>query len=261
MLAVFINTTDFESLRRCNILFASLISPRQQGLCLPAYYGIDYGADTEPSDYSTEHFRVKPLTRLRIPAEAHADLDLWPSIQVLRVRCRPGPPLGPSQPIKSLPFMTIPAVFTPLPTTSQAVSHLAGKKTLARFWYTGLATSSHRAPFHHIHPPCCLCFLLNPVPNPFVSKKARSKGIGSFFARLLDNQDKSTNHQRPSPALREHELFTKLDDCGRINPTTCRTNLPGMPAPEQPSRGRTRHGSGCASSLPFNRTRLTCCLL
>lgn len=178
---------------------------------------------------------------------------IWCQSRYPELGTMPGSPLGAKPAYQVSPVYDHSTIFTPLPTNSQAVSHLAGKKTLARFWYTGLATVSHRAPFHHIHPPCCLRFLPNPVPIPIVSRKAR-KGIGSFFSRVLDAPDKLRTHG--AVTLREQELFSELDDCGRINTTTCRTNSPGMPTPEQARRGG--HGAAGSDSL-LQLNRLTCC--
>lgn len=116
--------------------------------------------------------------------------------------------------------MTISAILTPLPTNSQAVSHLAGKKTLARFSYTGLVAVSHRVPFHHIHLPFQSSF----PPPLFPGRTAQALHPFSLESLTLQTIPQITR----TVTLWEQELFSELDDCGRINPTTCRTNLPGM---------------------------------
>lgn len=118
-------------------------------------------------------------------------------------------PFGPSQPIKSLPFLTILAIFTPLPTNSQALSHLAGKKTLARFSYTGLVAVSHRAPFHHIHPPpCCLCFLSSPHSHSSCFQEGLHR-LRLLFLATTRRRKRSRQSLAPCLPLWEQELFSE----------------------------------------------------
>lgn len=90
------------------------------------------------------------------------------------------PPLRAKSAYQVSPVYDHSTIFTPLPTNSQAVSHLAGKKTLARFWYTGSATVSHRAPFHTYT--LLAVFVSFPTPSLFLLSTGRPVKASALFS-------------------------------------------------------------------------------
>lgn len=137
------------------------------------------------------------------------------------------------------------AISTPLPTNSQPSEPSGWQKDLGQIfvhWVGCFLTAPHSTTYntHYL----LAVFVSSPVPTPapIVSRKVRT-GIASLF--LASTRRCSRSHKSPVPSPPwEQELFSDLDDCGRTNPTTCRTNSPGMATPEgqqsQPRRGWMR---------------------
>lgn len=149
------------------------------------------------------------------------------------------------------PVYDHPAIFTPLPTNSQAEPS-GWQKDLGQIFVHWVGLLSLTAPHSTTYTHLLTVFVSFPIPipTPIVSKQART-GIASFLSRVLDASNDPTDHQHRDPL--EQELFSELDDCGRINPTTCRTNSPGMATPEKAGRG-SHSAAGCAPWLQVDKT-------
>lgn len=148
--------------------------------------------------YRAAHRAANPSQQQPMHPPSHADLDLVVPNSGTRVPTVLDWPLWAKPAYQVPPVYDHSAIFTPLPTNSQAVSDLAGKKTLARFSYTGLLAVSHRAPFHPHTPSLPSLFPSLPIPVLGVPRKL-CKSIASFFSPVLDATDQPTTHRHCDP--------------------------------------------------------------
>lgn len=159
-------------------------------------------------------------------------------------------PSGPKSAYQVSPVYDHSAIFTPPPTNSQAVSHLAGKRPRPDFRTQGWLLSL-TAPHSTTYTRLLTVFdsFPIPIPTPIVSRKVCTD-IASLSRKYSTPQTIPQN--TGTLILWEQELFSELDDCGRINSTTCRTNSPGMATSEQANRG-SHLAAGCAPCLQVDQ--------
>lgn len=223
-----------------------LISPRQLGLRLPACLQVG-GPSTSTTDHGALPYRAAHKAVNPSRAGPHADLDLgMVSIQVPQYMLAP---FGPDQPIRSRPFMTILPFLPRCPQIRSQVSHLAGKKTLARFSYTGLAAFSPRPIPPHTTPTTSLLSLFLPQSQLllllFPGRYAQASPSSS--SRVLDAAADPTNHRHRGPLGNKNFSATLTT---AVAPTQQHV---GQTHPVWPllKASRASHGAaGCASPLP-----------